>query len=189
MIPKADALYSELISQINELIAEKDTLIRTERIVDVIVRSLYILKELIKNEGFVDEQEEIAFYKHHKPRFQALYIYHATVFSVESDRPLGGKKATRRYFHNELRRIDNFFYHNLEFYKYYRSGKTHLDKEYFTRGHGFNGMLIDIATPIIDRDFCTLHSIKLAFLIAYQQLREYFQRAMLEIEEPKKNAV
>jgi hypothetical protein len=45
MIPKADARHNELISQISEFSTEKDILIRTERIDDVIVRSLSILKE------------------------------------------------------------------------------------------------------------------------------------------------
>lgn len=189
MIPIAETLHRELIARINEMASEKDTLIRTERIVTEISNVLFQLKELIRQQGFVDEREEIQFYKQIKPKFHALYIYHATVFSVESDRPLGSKKAARRYFHNELRRIDNFFYHNADLYKYYRSGKTHLDKEYFTRGQGFNGFVIDIVTPIIDREFCTLHSIKIAFLIAYQQLRQYFQDAMLEIENPIKTPV
>jgi len=189
MIPIAETLHRELIARINEMVSEKDTLIRTERIVTEISNVLFQLKELIRQQGFVDEQEEIQFYKQIKPKFHALYIYHATVFSVESDRPLASKKAAKRYFHNELRRIDNFFYHNADLYKYYRSGKTHLDKEYFTRGQGFNGFVIDIVTPIIDREFCTLHSIKIAFLIAYQQLRQYFQDAMLEIENPVKTPV
>jgi hypothetical protein len=188
MIPLAEEMFSELIGQINELGMEKEILTRTEKIVQVIVRTLYTLRERIKAEGFIDEEEEITFYKQIKPRFQALYIYHATVFNVESDKPLGSKKATYRYFHNELRRIDNFLYHNLEFYKYYRSGKTHLDKEYFTRGQSFNGFDIDIAAPIIDQQFCTVHSLKIAFLIAYQQLRQYFQNAMLEIDAPLKPA-
>lgn len=189
MIPIAETLHRELIARINEMATEKDTLIRTEMIVTDISHVLFQLKELIRQQGFVDEQEEIQFYKHIKPQFHALYIYHATVFNVESDRPLGSKKASKRYFHNELRRIDNFFYHNAELYKYYRSGKTHLDKEYFTRGQGFSGFVIDIVTPIIDREFCTLHSVKIAFLIAYQQLRQYFQDAMLEIENPVKTPV
>src|SRR5450631_4023954 len=189
MIPTTETLYIELIAQITSLAAEKDTLIRTEKIVGVITSALNQLKTLIKEQGFTDEQEEIYFYKHYKPKFHALYIYHATVFSVESDRPLGSKKARHRYFHNELRRIDNFFYHNAELYKYYRSGKTNLDKEYFTRGQRFDGYVIDIVTPIIDREFCTLHGIKIAFLIAYQQLREYFQDAMLEIETAVKTPI
>jgi hypothetical protein len=151
---------------------------------------LYNLKDLIKQQGFADEQEEIYFYKHTNPKFHALYIYHATVFSVESDKPLGSKKASRRYFHNEMRKIDIYFYHNAELYRYYRSDKIHLDKEYFIRGQGFNnGFVIDIVTPIIDREFCTLHSIKIAFLIAYRQLREYFQNAMLEMDTPVKKTV
>jgi hypothetical protein len=186
MINATETMYNGLVSQINALAPEKDTLIRTEKIVGAITDTLDQLKILIKDEGFSSEQDEIYFYKHSKPKFHALYIYHATVFSVESDKPLGSKKAIRRYFHNELRRIDHFFYHNADLYKYYRSGNTNLDKEYFTRGQGFSGFMIDIVTPIIDREFCTLHSIKLAFLIAYQQLRQYFQESMLEIENPAK---
>lgn len=190
MLPNSETLYKDLLVQINDLSAEKDVLTRTEKIVDAIMNVLNRLKELIKENGFKDEDEEIAFYKYSKPKFHALYIYHATVFNVESDKPLGSKKATHRYFHNELRRIDNFFYHNLDLYKYYRSDKTHMDKEYFTRGQGFNkGFVIDIVTPIIDREFCTLHSIKIALLIAYQQLREYLQNAMLEGDSPAANPV
>ena len=189
MMNTTETMFNGLISQINTLAAEKDTLIRTEKIVGAITDALNQLKNLIKDQGFSGEQDEIYFYKHCKPKFHALYIYHATVFSVESDKPLGSKKAIRRYFHNELRRIDHFFYHNADLYKYYRSGKTHLDKEYFTRGQGFNGFMIDIVTPIIDREFCTLHSIKIAFLIAYQQLRQYFQESMLEIETSPKTPV
>src|SRR5260370_20522314 len=102
MIPIAETLHRELIARINELASEKDTLIRTERIVQEITNILFQLKELIKQHGFSNEQEEIHFYKDIKPKFHALYIYHATVFSVESDRPLGSKKSTKRYFHNEL---------------------------------------------------------------------------------------
>lgn len=184
MITIAETLYKELIRQISELDEEKDILIRTEKTVQIIFAALFQLKELIKREGFADEQEEIEFYKHIKPNFQALYIYHATLFNIESDKPIGSHKATHRYFHNELRRIDIFFHHNLEFYKYYRAGKTNRDKEYFTRGQGFTEFLMDVATPIIDHEFCTLHSLNLAFFIAYQQLRQYIQHAMSTTDTP-----
>jgi len=189
MIPTSETLYSELITEIASLAAERDTLIRTERIVFAIMTALEKLKQQIKDQGFSGDEEEILFYKQHKPKFHALYIYHATVFTVESDKPLGSTKSRIKYFRSELKRIDNFFFHNVELYKYYRSGRTHLDKEYFTRGQGFNGFMIDIVTPIIDREFCTLHSVKIAFLIAYQQLRQYFQESMLEIETAVKTPI
>lgn len=189
MIPASETLYSELIAEIASLAAEKDTLIRTEKIVFAIMTALEKLKQQIKEQGFSGDEEEILFYKQYKPKFHALYIYHATVFTVESDKPLGSTKSRIKYFRSELKRIDNFFFHNVELYKYYRSGRTHLDKEYFTRGQGFNGFMIDIVTPIIDREFCTLHSVKIAFLIAYQQLRQYFQESMLEIETAVKTPI
>ncbi len=184
MIPTAENMYSALVNQINQTADEKDVLVHSKQIVDIIMKTLIQLKGRIKLEGFTDEQEEIRFYKYIKPKFHALYIYHATVFNVESDRPLGSKKATLRYFKDELRKIDNFFYHHLDLYKYYQSGNTYLDREYFTRGKEFNELTIDIATPIIDREYCTVHSIKISFLMAYQKLREYFQAAKIELSNP-----
>src|ERR1700737_4043632 len=137
MLTITETLYHDLIGQINALANEKDILTRTEKTIWAIMDALDKLKELIKQQGFIDEEEEIFFYKHLKPKFHALYIYHVTVFNVESDKPVGSTKARLKYFRSELRRIDNYFYHNLELYKYYHSGKVHLDKEYFTRGQGF----------------------------------------------------
>lgn len=184
MLPVAETLFNELTAKLNEYEPERENLIRAEKAVMLITAYLTRLKDLIKQEGFQSEQEEIYFYKHVKPKFHALYIYYATVFNIESDRPMGSKKVRRRYFHNELRRIDNYFYHNLELYKYYRSGKTHLDKEFFTRGQAFKENMIDIVTPIIDREFCTLYSVKIAILIAFEQVKEYLQNSMLEIATP-----
>ena len=168
MVSVFETHYINLVSQINRMSDEKDVLIRTKRTVDIIMKVLRQLKERIKSDGLTDEQEEIYFYKYVKPKFHALYIYHATVFSVESDKPLGNKKATLRYTRNELRKIDNFFYHQVDFYKYYKSGKTYLDREYFTREHDFDSWTVDTRTAIIDDEYCTVHSLKVACAIAYQ---------------------
>jgi hypothetical protein len=58
MIPLAEEMFSELIGQINELGMEKEILTRTEKIVQVIVRTLYTLRERIKAEGFIDEENQ-----------------------------------------------------------------------------------------------------------------------------------
>jgi hypothetical protein len=57
-----------------------------------------------------------------------------------------------------------------------------LDKEYFTRGQSFKEDTIDIVTPVIDREFCTPQSINLAVLLAFEQVKEYLQNSMLEME-------
>lgn len=182
MLPVAETLFNKLVANLNEIATEKEIITRSSKSVVLITDVLSRLKNLIKHEGFQDVEEETYFYKHIKPKFHALYIYHATIFNVESDKPIGSKKTCHRYFHNELRRIDNFFYHHLELYKYYKSGKTHLDKEYFIRGHSFKENTIDIVTPVIDKEFCTPQSINLAILLAFEQVKEYLQNSMLEIE-------
>jgi len=184
MIPVAETLFNELVANLNEIATEREIIIRSGRSVVLITEVLSNLRILIKQQGFQDTEEEIHFYKFIKPKFHALYVYHASLFNIESDKPIGSKKTRRRYFHNELRRIDNFFYHHLELYKYYRSGKTHLDKEYFIRGQAFKEDTIDIVTPVIDREFCTPQSINLAVLLAFEQVKEYLQNSMLEIETP-----
>jgi len=184
MIPVAETLFNELVAKLNEIATEKEIIARSGKSVVLITEVLANLRNLIKRQGFQDMEEEIHFYKFIKPKFHALYIYHATLFNIESDKPIGSRKTRRRYFHNELRRIDNFFYHHLELYKYYRSGKTHLDKEYFVRGQSFKEETIDIVTPVIDREFCTPQSINLAVLLAFEQVKEYLQNSMLEIETP-----
>jgi len=182
MIPAAETLFHDLVANLNTIATEKDILARSAKSVALITGVLSHLRNLIKQHGFQDTEEEIHFYKYVKPKFHALYIYHATVFNIESDKPIGSKKTGRRYFHSELRRIDNFFYHHLELYRYYRSGKTHLDKEYFVRGQAFKEDTIDIVTPVIDREFCTPQSINLAVLLAFEQVKEYIQNSMLETE-------
>jgi len=182
MIPSAEALFNELVANLNTIATEKDLLIRSAQSVALITGVLSDLRSLIKHQGFLNAEEEIQFYKFVKPKFHALYVYHATLFNIESDKPIGSKKSRRRYFQNELKRIDNFFYHHLELYKYYRSGKTHMDSEYFVRGKAFKDDTIDIVTPVIDRDFCTPQSINLAVILGFEQVKEYLQNSMLEIE-------
>ena len=184
MIPVAETLFNELVANLNVIATEREIIARSGKSVVLITEVLSHLRSLIKQQGFQDAEEEIYFYKYIKPKFHALYIYHATLFNIESDKPIGSKKTRRRYFHNELRRIDNFFYHHLELYKYYRSGKTHLDREFFIRGQAFKEDTIDIVTPVIDREFCTPQSVNLSVLLAFEQVKEYLQNSMMEIETP-----
>ena len=185
MLPAAETLLEEMKIRLLDQASEKDIVIRSRNIITEVMTYLDRLKHLIKAEGFAGTEEEITFFKYVKPRFHAAYIYHATLLSIEGDKPIGSAKARRRYYHSELRRIDNFFYHHLELYKYYRSGRTDLDQEYFLRQKNLTGKAIDIVDPFIDRDFCTLHSIKIALLLAYEQVKEFLQKAMRELKFPQ----
>lgn len=184
MLAIAETLLEEMKNHLQDLPTEKDPILRSKKMVEDITIYLWRLKQLIKEQGFISPEDEITFYKFLKPQFHALYIYHATILSIEGDKPIGSRKVRRRYFNGEQKRIDNFFYHHLELYKYYKSGLTHLDTQYFMRQQDFTGIVADIVDPVIDREFCTLHSVKIAFLLAYEQVRDYLQKTMWELDTP-----
>lgn len=75
--------------------------------------------------------DEIFFFKIIKPKFFSKLIYYRKVYNIEMMRPNGQDCVLKNYFINELNQLENFYNKNIDFYKYYRSGSTHLDKYFF----------------------------------------------------------
>ncbi|MGH2645412.1 MAG: RteC domain-containing protein, partial [Chitinophagaceae bacterium] len=85
----------------------------------------------------------------------------------------------------ELNRIRYFFTQNLDFYNYYSSGSVYLDEELFTRGR-YDLMLIrDEYSLMIDPVFCTVHSYKVAKILAYELLQTYLHQTLEQLEHKK----
>ena len=82
--------------------------------------------------------DEIFFFKIIKPKFFSKLIYYRKVYNIEMMRPNGQDCVLKNYFINELNQLENFYNKNIDFYKYYRSGSTHLDKK--CRSSAFNGV-------------------------------------------------
>lgn len=189
MFATTQKMYDELIEQTYQIKTSKQ--INLQQLQDIIAQSASVLEQLkikVRVYQFQNEADEISFYKELKPKLYALYIYHASIYQIESGKPIGSKKCKRKYLQNELKKIDDFFFHNLDFYKYYRSGQSHYDKQYFTRGQGLAGMSIDLFSPIIDQEVCTLYSLKVATVIANEGLREYVEKELLKLRDRKQVA-
>ena len=92
------------------------------------------LKEIVSFYKFKSEMDEIFFFKIIKPKFFSKLIYYRKVYNIEMMRPNGQDCVLKNYFINELNQLENFYNKNIDFYKYYRSGSTHLDKYFFLRG-------------------------------------------------------
>lgn len=186
MVATTQKMYNAITEKINNLNLDKN--INLQQLQQVIGFSASLLEELklkVRQHQFADEAEEIHFYKELKPHLYALYIYHASIYQIETGKPVGTKKWKRKYLQNELKKLDDFFFQNLDFYKYYRSGDSHYDKQYFTRGQGLTGISIDLFSPIIDQEFCTLYSLKVATVIANEGLKEYVEKELLKLRDIK----
>lgn len=141
------------------------------------------LKEFILNYRFQDEQEEILFFKEIKPRIFCQLLFHRKVYNIEINRPVGNSYAIREYLNKELDSIQNYISKRLDFYRYYRSGATYMDRIYFLRGieHEADQYLDSFA---FERDphFSTGADFRVAKILAGDMLHKYLSEELLVLE-------
>lgn len=95
------------------------------------------MKEYILENGFAKPEEEIEFFKKIKPEVQGKLIFYNKVFKIESSCPSGMWEVHKKYFSDELQKIENIYRENTcncPFYRYYSSGRIDRDEEFFIRG-------------------------------------------------------
>jgi hypothetical protein len=177
MTRDAESMLEDLTTRITEL-GNDQPLMRTEKTLELIAEALRALKTTSMAVGFTSQEDEIHFHKRMLPQFNALFIYHAAIYTIEFDKPVDSEKSLRRYLRSELRKIENYFLHNADLFKYYKSGRTEHDEEYFTKNNRPLMSGIDTISPLIDKEFTTIFSIKIAFLLAYEQLKTYVSKLM-----------
>ena len=131
------------------------------------------LKEIVSFYKFKSEMDEIFFFKIIKPKFFSKLIYYRKVYNIEMMRPNGQDCVLKNYFINELNQLENFYNKNIDFYKYYRSGSTHLDKYFFLRGKQDIQMTMETFYFERDPNFSTICDFKVAKIVANEMLRIY----------------
>ncbi len=134
-------------------------------------KALTILKRFLTNYFFENPESEIVFFKSIKPQFYSKYIYYVFVYKYFIRKPLGCENILESYISAELKELDNFIYKHQAFSVYYRSGATHLDYLYFTRGA--SDIYGDIEDFQGDDLFSTSHDYRLSKLIAIEQYQKF----------------
>ena len=83
--------------------------------------------------------------------------------------PTGSCIDRKIYLEGILGRIKYFFDNNADFYQYYRSGSTHLDKYYFLRGKPDIQLIQDCFYFERDSKFSTSFDFKVSKMIANER--------------------
>lgn len=178
------------IRDIKENINKKIQLIESEEnnifqksisIISLLESAFDELKEFISNYTFKSPLEEITFFKETKPQLFSILIYHRKVYNLEMRMPTGGYIDRKNYLESILGRIKYFFDNNADFYQYYRSGSTHLDKYYFLRGKPDIQLILDCFYFERDSKFSTSFDFKVAKMIANERLMVYINNKLLNI--------
>lgn len=170
-----------ILSDVNKyerVVSEKSSnLIDESCILSVYLRELLLdLKTKTLQEGFEDEAEEINFFKNIKPQILGKLIYYNKVFRIETSCPVYNGKMYYAYFSNELKVLKQEFsehIRNSDFYRYYRSGRTDHDRDYYTLGKINYSMGLNSFVFEVDSSQSTYYDYKVARIIANELLYSY----------------
>ena len=145
------------------------------------------VKEDIVKDGFTNKEDEILFFKQIKPTVLGKLIYYNKVFRIESACPASSGNIYEGYFAMHLRELKQEYTEhvcNSDFYRYYRSGRTDRDEQYFTLGNincydGLNSFVFEI-----DTKFSTYFDYKVAKIIANELIYNYLTTKLSPEQNP-----
>ncbi|OXE94958.1 RteC domain-containing protein, partial [Flavobacterium araucananum] len=124
---------------------------------------------------FKSPAEEIEFFRDIKPQILGQLIYYNKIFRIETVCPVKDGKMYQKFFTSQLGQLKQEFKEHIfsHFYRYYRSGRTDRDEEYFMRGKinyrdGLNSYVFEI-----DNQFSTYYDSKVARIMANELIYTY----------------
>lgn len=133
---------------------------------------LCALKEHLNEAPFTDSKDEIGFFREVKPQVMGKLIFYNDVYRIETTCPVQGGKMYRKYFSGQLKLLkqNKAGHPDMDFYRYYRSGRRDKDTEFFQRNklHFINGL--DIFYFEMDPHFSTYYDHLVARILAHDLL-------------------
>lgn len=163
--------------------SEPDIFNKSAGIIKVLEKAFEELKAFIDGYTFKNQTEEITFFKEIKPQLFSRLVYYNKVYNIEMRMPSGTCSDKKIYLDSMLGRIKYFFDMNFDFYHYYRSGNTHLDKYYFQRGKPDIQLILDSFYFERDTKFSTSHDFKVAKILANEMLTVYLNNKLIRLEQ------
>src|SRR6202035_2544761 len=173
MLDFAQKLYDELLLKIEAPDQNPDLQkMAPGQRMQLLTEAIDQIKQKLKGYSFDTEEQEIHFFKGLLPLFLSQFIYYSEKGAIECSQRVGTEKSKREFLDLEFQKIDYFFKMNMEFFNYYRFGKTIFDGYYFLRSSSSNNENTDLPVFMIDTSFCPIYSWKLATIIAYSRLEQ-----------------
>jgi hypothetical protein len=182
-----DALYSILKK-------EQEISLESVHVIDESYRMIVFLQDLLSDmkkrvldHHFTEENEEIEFFRIIKPQILGKLIYYNKVYRIETSCPVNSGKMYYKYFSCELQQLKNEYKEhicNSEFYRYYRSGRTDRDHDFFKLGKinlntGLNSFIFEV-----DTQFSTYYDYKVSRIIADELLYNYLILKINPVDKP-----
>jgi len=182
----------DLLERINNEIQvldleDNDIFKKSLKATSILEKAFNELKVYISEYSFKNETDEIQFFKELKPQIFSKLIYYSTIYKIEMNRPTGSNLVQKTYTLKQLDKLKVFFDNNIDFYRYYRTESTELDKQYFLRGKPDIHLNLDSFYFERDSKFFTGFDSKVARILANDMLSIYLNAELSKLEEPLTN--
>lgn len=183
---------AEIVSDLNSSIQIKelelsDVIQDVPSIIGMMETVFEELKMIVSEYNFLNDNEEIYFFKEIKPKLFSKLIYFRKIYYLELNRPVADFNRIRKYLHKEQYRIHFFSERNADFIQYYRSGKTTLDKFYFLRNRREFELNLECFYFERDPKFSTNFDFKVAKLLANDMLAAYLNAELAKLTNDENN--
>jgi hypothetical protein len=163
---------------------EDTTLNKSVKIIELLRTNFNELKEHISEYTFSNETEEIQFFKETKPQIFSMLIYYDSIYKLEINRPTGSESMQKAFTLKQFDDLKEYFDNNIDFYKYCRSQRTDLDKQYFLRYQPDVEMYFDSQYFERDQKFSTGFDLKVATILANDMLSDYLNAELIKEDLP-----
>ena len=174
MIPYTLNLLDKIKNDIQVIDLEVDTNFnKSLKIISLIENEFNELKSVISKYSFINETEEIQFFKETKPQIASQLLFYNEVRKFENSRPIGSDVVQKEFALKQLDLMKDCFYNNIEFYRYYRAHRTDLDKHYFLRCQPNIELYFDSFYFERDPNFSTGYDLKVAKILADDMMCNY----------------
>ena len=161
-----------LETKIKNILSEKTNDIEAyKKIVLLCNFSLNSLRSKVKSKGFLNEKDEIVFFKKTKQVPLHNYLYYSELLRLTLETQGLTKKESKRFFRKNLNHYKKEISTNKEFANYIRLGETHYDRLYFVRREETRLTLNTISDP----EFSTSHDFLMAKISSHFKLLEFIE--------------
>lgn len=141
------------------------------------------LRVCVRENEFEDKQNEIIFFKKHKPYIYSRLKFYAKLYKFLINRPAGTIKSQEEFIDLEIKKLQESNRRNLDFIKYYREESTVLDEFYFLRGNDKINLVSETSHFYTDAEFSTSHDNAVAKIVAYDLLINHYVQELSNLRD------
>ncbi|SFT96263.1 RteC protein [Algoriphagus locisalis] len=161
-------------------ISDTNPLVMIESSFYLVDKTIQELKEDIKELEFLDEEEEIEFFKVYMTEFLSRSHFFSELFHIESERSGMVNQSDDFFYSDKMAEVKKYFQRYAALNNYLMMGKSYLDRVYFLRGSEAPLIYPDLFRHTIDSTFCTVYTLHFARLKAMGKLMNFLSAKVRE---------